>query len=131
MGAALPHLKRRAEFLRAARSGLKSVTPGLILQARRRHGRERFAFEGDSARVGFTVSKKVGNAVIRNRARRRLRAAAEQILADHALAGHDYVIIGRAATPERPFGKLLEDLTKSLKRLKLYKEGDSAPGESS
>ncbi|GAB6051758.1 hypothetical protein JCM17960_05780 [Magnetospira thiophila] len=129
MRAGLPHLKRRVEFLRAARSALKSVTPGLILQVRKHHGGERPPLDDCTARVGFTVSKKVGNAVVRNRARRRLRAVADQILTLHARVGYDYVLIGRAATPERPFEKLRNDLESSLKRLKLYREASDDEGK--
>lgn len=70
----------------------------------------------DDMRVGFTVSKKVGNAVVRNRARRRLRAVAAELLAEHARPGNDYVLIGRAGTPERPFAALRGDLLKALER---------------
>lgn len=69
------------------------------------------------ARVGFTVSKKVGNSVARNRARRRLKAAADQLLADGATSGIDYVIIGRQQTLDRPFDDLLRDLQTALKRV--------------
>lgn len=72
-------------------------------------------------RVGFTASRKVGNAVARNRARRRLRAAAAQILPVHAAAGHDYVVVARHETLQRPFGDLLGDLAAGLKRLGVYR----------
>lgn len=116
MGVPLPRLKRRREFLRAANSGLKAVTQGMILQASKRPPGDA---EIDGPRVGFTVSKKVGNAVTRNRARRRLRALAEEVLPQLADSGHDYVLIGRAQTPTRAFGQLRGDLTKGLKRLGL------------
>ncbi len=70
----------------------------------------------DDMRVGFTVSKKVGNAVIRNRARRRLRAVADELLARHGADGRDYVLIGRAATPTRSFDALRADLLAALER---------------
>jgi ribonuclease P protein component len=69
------------------------------------------------ARVGFTVSKKVGNAVQRNRARRRLRAAADALMGRFASGQTDYVIIGRVQTLDRPFEDLLKDLEKALKRV--------------
>ena len=75
-----------------------------------------------AVRVGFTVSRKVGNAVARNRARRRLRAAAAAVLATHAASGHDYVVIARAGTLTRSYDALLEDLTAGLKRLGVYRE---------
>jgi ribonuclease P protein component len=71
--AELPRLKRRREFLAVAGSGERAVAPGLILQAGR-------PTDGNQLRVGFTASRKVGNAVARNRARRRLRAASEAVL---------------------------------------------------
>jgi ribonuclease P protein component len=67
--------------------------------------------------VGFTTSKKVGDAVNRNRARRRLRAAVDIVFPGEAQTGRDYVVIGRAATVTRPFDLLLADLRAALKRL--------------
>ncbi len=71
-------------------------------------------------RVGYTASKKVGGAVERNRARRRLRAVVAKIIPDHAKPGYDLVLIARKGTLTRPFPKLLDDLVKSLKRLEVY-----------
>lgn len=68
-------------------------------------------------RVGFTVSRKVGNAVARNRARRRLRAAVDRVMPTRARPGHDFVVIGRAGTLTRPFDSLVGDLTTALHRL--------------
>ena len=68
-------------------------------------------------RVGFTVSRKVGNAVARNRARRRLRAAVDRVMPSRARPGHDFVVIGRAGTLTRPFDSLVRDLTTALRRL--------------
>ena len=110
----LKRLKTRREFLRVAGARRKWAAPGLILQVRRCAEDENAAAE---IRVGFTVSRKVGGAVARNRARRRLRAAAEQVLTQHAKGGRDYVIIGRGATVERPFDALIGDLTTALERL--------------
>jgi ribonuclease P protein component len=106
-------LKSRAEFLRVAASRQKAVTPGLILQAASRPVGDRTG----AARVGFTASRKVGNAVLRNRAKRRLRAAAAQILAREARPLTDYVLIARQATARRPFAALLGDLETALRRL--------------
>ena len=109
----LPTLKKRRDFLRAARAGVKSATPGLVLQVRPNGEAE--ATEG-GIRVGFTVSRKVGNAVARNRARRRLRAAAERVLGERARRGRDYVLIGRRETLARPFEALVEDLEEAVAR---------------
>jgi ribonuclease P protein component len=112
--ARIERLTRRAEFLRVAGGRRKYVAPGLILQA---------AAQGadDAVRVGFTASRKVGNAVARNRARRRLRAASAALLPDHASPGHDYVLIARGGTLTRGYGDLLDDLAEGLKRLGLYR----------
>lgn len=81
--------------------------PGLVLQALPRG-------DGGPARLGFTVTKKIGNAVIRNRTRRRLKEAARQVLAGRELTGIDLVLIGRAGTSERDFSELQDDLRKAL-----------------
>src|SRR5205085_871500 len=99
----------------------KAVAPGLILQAMQRPPAappEAAAAEatgsargGDPsqqpARIGFTASRKVGNAVLRNRARRRLRAVAAEVLPLHAAPGHDYVLIARGETVVRPYPLLV------------------------
>lgn len=129
MAPAVARLKRRSEFLRVAQSRRKWVAPGLVLQVWCR-GADGSA-EGDAAvRVGFTVSRKVGNAVARNRARRRLRAAADRVIADHAKAGHDFVLIGRAATLKRPFAALLDDLETAMRRLDAYHGDGEGRGRS-
>jgi len=112
----IERLKKRAEFLQAAR-GKRAVMPGLVLQLRERNADISDHTAGEGMRVGFTVTRKVGNAVIRNRAKRRLRAAAETILPSYGLPGCDYVVIGRAATPTRPFSLLLKDLERALAKV--------------
>lgn len=124
--AALERLKRRREFLRVAATRRKFVAPGLVLQVCRREKTkpaEPLPAESDPLppRIGFTVSRKVGNAVARNRARRRLRAAADQVMPRHAAPGEDYVLIGRAGTLTRPFAELVADLEAGLKRLGAYR----------
>jgi ribonuclease P protein component len=107
---AVARLKRRPEFLAVAASGLKLVTPGMIVQARPR---------GDAGppRLGLTASRKIGGAVERNRARRRLRAAAEAVIPLAGGAGHDYVLVARAQALSRPYALIVEDLTRALGRL--------------
>jgi len=102
-------LKRRAEFLTVAGKGRKAPMPGLVLQALRRD-------DDAPARVGFTVTKKVGNAVVRNRTRRLMKEAARLTLKDHPVAGFDLVLIGRNTTRTRPFTELRADLLRALKR---------------
>jgi ribonuclease P protein component len=104
-------LAKRADFLRAAQ-GRRQGTPGFLLQARQRR-----AEEADPAliRVGFTCSKKVGNAVARNRAKRRLREVARLVLPGAGRPGWDYVLVGRPeATATRDFALLLADLERAL-----------------
>jgi ribonuclease P protein component len=118
MAAPIRRLKRRREFLDAAASRRKWVAPGMIVQMRP-HGEEELAApEAKCAgpRVGFTVSRRVGNAVVRNRVRRRLRAVAERVL-PRAEPHADYVLIGRQGTVARPFAELVEDLETALARL--------------
>ncbi len=117
-GPRLGRLQRRPEFLRVAASGRKWSTPGLVLQADRRPAEATPSGSGAEApRVGFTCSRRVGGAVVRNRAKRRLRAIADELLPGLALAGMDYVLIGRQATPSRPFALLKADLVEALERV--------------
>nr|WP_220789975.1 ribonuclease P protein component [Gluconacetobacter tumulisoli] len=102
-------LKKRSEFLRVAARGRKVPSPGLVLQAL---GRE----DSDPARVGFTVTKKVGNAVVRNRARRRLREAVRAVEREEPLLGVDLVLIGRGGTGDRAFAALVGDLRRALRK---------------
>ena len=76
-------------------------------------------------RIGFTVTKRVGNAVVRNRARRRLRAAARQVFPSSARAGFDYVLIARHSTPIRPYRDLIGDMEAALMRLTPDRPGRS------
>lgn len=71
-----------------------------------------------SVRVGFTVSRKVGNAVVRNRVRRRLREIARQVIPDQASVDLDYVLVGRQGALKRDFAVLRQELVEALKRLK-------------
>jgi len=115
--AVVERLKRRPEFLRVAGARRKWVAAGLILQAdRRQPPPETGASNG--VRVGFTVSRKVGNAVVRNRVRRRLREAARLVIPGQARADLDYVLVGRQGAIARDFANLRQELVEALKRLK-------------
>ena len=123
---AIGRLKTRPEFLKVAATGAKWVTPGLVLQARQRSASPGPATPetgtaldagGEPVRVGFTVSRKVGNAIRRNRARRRLRAVVAEVLPEHGRAGCDYVLIGRAGTLDRRYADLIADLRTALARI--------------
>jgi len=104
-------LKKRADFV-AANSGKRATTPGFILLARHREDSD------SSMRVGFTVTKKIGGAVIRNRMKRRFRALAREIVPTKGIAGADHVMIGRAKGVEREFGLLRSELLGALERLR-------------
>ena len=115
----LGRLKSRADFLRVAAASRKCVRPGLILQTAPQppHDDAGHKETHDVARVGFTVTRKVGNAVQRNRARRRLRAAVREVMERGAQTGQDYVVIARRETLRRPFPELLADLSGALRKL--------------
>jgi ribonuclease P protein component len=103
----MDRLKNRSDFLRATR-GIRRVTPGLTLEISENQ-------TGTTIRVGFTASRKIGNAVVRNRAKRRLRAAAQAILPGTARPGTDYVLVARAGTVTRPFQSLTGDLAEAVR----------------
>ncbi|MBI2239989.1 MAG: ribonuclease P protein component [Magnetospirillum gryphiswaldense] len=116
MPVSLARLKKRADFLRVAGLRKKWASPGLILQvAPLPEGGS--ARKADAIRIGFTCSKKVGNAVARNRARRRLKAAVDAVFPASARLGLDYVVIGRRETVGRDYSLLLQDLRTALKRV--------------
>ncbi len=110
----LQRLTKRAQFLRV-RAGFRASRPNLSVEALRR------APDG-AIGVGFTASKKVGNAVARNRARRRLREAARRLLPELGAAGVDYVLVARQSTPQAPWAGLLDDLGSALIRLRAQLE---------
>jgi ribonuclease P protein component len=118
----MERLTRRTDF-RAAATGQRAAVPAFVLQARRRA-------EAGPVRVGFTVSRQVGNAVERNRVRRRLREvvrlAAQSGLAQAGMHdGHDYVLIGRRAALELPFSEMRQELDAALGRI----HAPAAPGQ--
>ncbi|SIO29809.1 ribonuclease P protein component [Vannielia litorea] len=108
--ACLEVMKKRADFLACARAR-RQHTPGFVVQGRKRG-------EGEALRVGFTCSKKVGNAVARNRAKRRLREIARAVLPGAGKPGWDYVLIGREAeTARRDFALMQDELRAALDKL--------------
>lgn len=105
-------LAKRADFLKAARAR-KQGTSSMLVQARKRP-----EGEAEGIRIGFTCSKKVGNAVARNRAKRRLREAARAVLLLRGKPGWDYVLIGKKTdTADRPMPLLIGDLEYALRKL--------------
>jgi ribonuclease P protein component len=106
----IQRLTKRGQFL-FVRGGLRQARPSLIVEARRRA-------EDGPAGLGFTASKKVGGAVVRNRARRRLREAARRLLPELGVSGVDYVVVARQSTPAAAWPALLDDLGTALIRLR-------------
>ena len=114
METSLPILRKRREFVQVAQNGRKFITNGLVLQVWERPQENSF---DDVIRVGFTTTKKIGNAVKRNRVRRRLRVLARLILPEFGTKRCDYVLIGRTATYDKPFEALKNDLMYALKKI--------------
>jgi ribonuclease P protein component len=113
----MERLRQRADFLAAA-SGLKTTAAAFVLQARER-------VDNGPARLGFTVSKKVGNAVERNRVRRRLREMVRLLGANRMRSGHDYVLIGRRAALKVPFARIAEEFEGALRRVHAKRNGNA------
>ncbi len=103
-------LLKRADFLRLSR-GRRWSAPGLVLQM------APTPEPSGALRVGFTATKKLGGAVARNRVKRRLREAARAVLPLLGQKGHDYVLVGREATADRPFVALIDDLKQALRKV--------------
>ena len=105
----MQRLKRRQDFVAAAKA-VSQGTPGFLLQARNRE-------DASPARVGFTCSKKLGNAVTRNRIKRRLREAVRLVMTPVAKPSFDYVLVGRSGAESLGFEKLQADLISAVTRL--------------
>jgi ribonuclease P protein component len=105
----MERLRQRKDFLAAA-AGAKVPMAAFVLQARKRR-------DDGPVRVGFTVSKKVGNSPERNRVRRRLREIVRLAPTAPMHPGHDYVLIGRRAALHRPFDRLMEEFDRALRRV--------------
>ncbi|WP_299303924.1 ribonuclease P protein component [uncultured Litoreibacter sp.] len=104
-------LRNRSDFLRAAKAD-RTGQPAFLLQAHNRKD------DDPKIRVGYTCSKKVGDAVTRNRAKRRLREVARAVLPSLGHAGYDYVLVGRpSATVDRNFAQMTDDLRRALSKL--------------
>ena len=116
----MQRIKRRQDFVAAAKA-LSQAQTSLILQFRDRK-------DVEAPRIGFTCTKKLGNAVARNRIKRRLKEAARLTLPDLARSGADYVVIGRSAAENRSFELLQSDLISALQRL--HAKAANAPEKS-
>jgi ribonuclease P protein component len=116
-------IKNRRDFLAATAQGKKFVVGSFILQALLREGNHPQA--KDTVRVGYTVTKKMGNAVIRNRIKRRLREAARGVLPKLGQPGHDYVIISRQKALTIDFCELQRDMEFAFSRIIHHKNDDS------
>lgn len=113
-------LKRRADFLSAAQAS-SAPKGAVVVQARDRQD------ASQAVRFGVTATRKIGGAVVRNRAKRRLRAAARALLPQFGRPGFDYVLIARAGTTTRPWARLLDDVKTALIRLAADGEATPAP----
>ena len=114
----LGRLKKRSEFL-YVRGGRSKAIGALLVQMRKNTS------ETSEIRVGYTASKKIGNAVARSRAKRQMREAARAVLPLEAKAGNDYVLIARASITQVKFDRLITDLQKALKSL--HTSGEKRP----
>lgn len=117
----IQRLTKRAQFL-FVRAGFRASRPTVMVEARRREP------DGPIG-LGLTATKKIGGAVERNRARRRLREAARKLLAEAGVSGVDYVLVARQQTPSAPWTTLLDDLGNALIRLRADLEAPKGPGK--
>ena len=111
---AIGRLKTRSEYA-FVKGGTRFATPSLVLQARRRLPNS--TENSELARFGFTATKRLGGAVTRNRARRRLKEAVRLTAADQAVEGYDYVLIARGGAVQRPFTEVIKDLQRAMTKV--------------
>ena len=110
----LPTIKNRKDFLKISKNGLLSPQYGLVLQSEINNEHD--------MRIGITATKKIGNAVTRNKCKRKLKIVGNEILKSFAQKNNDYVLIARNTTYDRDINLLKEDLIKALKEIKKYKK---------
>ena len=119
MSCDIKSIKKRADFVNLSKKGVASPQKGLVLQAISSIDKSNNKF----IRFGVTATKKIGNAVVRNRCKRKLRALAKEVLVLYAKENSDYVLIARKATFERNISLLKSDLINALKEIKHIKQG--------
>ena len=117
MSCYIKSIKKRADFVTLSTKGISSPQKGLVLQSRSNIVESNNKF----IRFGVTATKKIGNAVVRNKCKRKLRALAKDILVLYAKENNDYVLIARSTTYDRNMSLLKLDLINALKELKLTK----------
>ena len=119
MSCDIKSIKKRADFVNLSKKGVASPQKGLVLQAISSIDKSNNKF----IRFGVTATKKIGNAVVRNKCKRKLRALAKEVLVLYAKENSDYVLIARKATFERNISLLKSDLINALKEIKHIKQG--------
>jgi len=115
-------IRKRPDFVRMTSNGDRVAKSGLVVQTFHRSCPTKQTAP-DAVRIGFTATKKIGGATVRNRSKRRLRALARELLPRFCIAGNDYNFIARAVTADIPFDKLRRDMTDALKELRAKSKG--------
>ena len=109
-------IKKRPDFVRMTLHGAKVAKSGLVVQTFHRNLPVK-NIPSDAVRIGFTATKKIGGATVRNRCKRRLRALVFELLPQSSISGNDYNFIARAITADMPFSKLKKEMTEALTQL--------------